>query len=178
MRKTAIKKDSLARPTLSSHQEKLKARLSGAKFRWLNEQLYTQTGREAFCQFQKDPQLFQDYHEGFQEQVKQWPENPLDVIIRDIEQSMLSEEGQGSFVISDMGCGEGRLALYFKERFPQRAVVHSFDLIATNAMVVACDMLRVPLAPNSMDVVVYCLSLMSTDWMKSLEEGLRILRPG
>ena len=36
----------------------------GARFRWLNETLYTMTGDEALDLFSKDPSLAEAYHEA------------------------------------------------------------------------------------------------------------------
>jgi len=48
-----------AAPTsLSSLQQKMKDKLSGARFRWINEQLYTTESTKAFESFQDDPSLF------------------------------------------------------------------------------------------------------------------------
>lgn len=41
----------------------MRAKLSGSRFRWLNEQLYTCPGDEALELMQKQPQLFKQYHE-------------------------------------------------------------------------------------------------------------------
>ena len=56
-------------------------RLKAARFRFINEQLYSRTGAEAFELFKEDPEAFDVYHKGFQGQVDKWPVNPLDVII-------------------------------------------------------------------------------------------------
>lgn len=61
--------------------ERSRERLNAARFRYLNEQLYTTTGKEAFQLFKKDREAFSIYHEGFQSQVDKWPANPLDMII-------------------------------------------------------------------------------------------------
>ena len=45
--------------TTNSAMEKRKERLDGARFRFLNEQLYTTTGAEAFESFSREPELFQ-----------------------------------------------------------------------------------------------------------------------
>ena len=42
---------------------KMRAKLAGSQFRWLNEQLYTCPGSQAFELMQEQPQLFQQYHE-------------------------------------------------------------------------------------------------------------------
>jgi ribosomal RNA-processing protein 8 len=55
--------------------------------------------------------------------------------------------------------------------------VHSFDLVATNDRVVACDIAHVPLGPATVDVVVICLALMGTNYVDFLVEARRILKP-
>jgi ribosomal RNA-processing protein 8 len=57
-------------------------------------------------------------------------------------------------------------------------VVHSFDLVAKTSGVVACDIAHVPLPDNSVDIVVFCLSLMGTIISDFLKEAYRILKPG
>ena len=55
---------------------KMRAKLAGSQFRWLNEQLYTCPGSQAFELMQEQPQLFTQYHE-----VRSIPELPrCDVI--------------------------------------------------------------------------------------------------
>ena len=63
-------------------KSKLQKKLSGAQFRWINEQLYTTESQNAFDMFSKDPNLFYVYHTGFQNQVESWPQNPVDIMIR------------------------------------------------------------------------------------------------
>lgn len=44
--------------------EKMRARLTGGRFRWLNEQLYTTQGHTAQKLMQQHPDYFEEYHEG------------------------------------------------------------------------------------------------------------------
>ncbi|MEW8543138.1 MAG: hypothetical protein AB2693_06345 [Candidatus Thiodiazotropha sp.] len=79
--------EKIKRPSEDSHEapgsllEKSRKRLNAARFRYLNEQLYTKTGSEAFQMFCEDQEAFQVYHEGFQGQVDKWPDNPVDLMI-------------------------------------------------------------------------------------------------
>jgi hypothetical protein len=66
-------------------KEKMEDQLKAARFRYLNEQLYTSTGSEAYNLFQEDESAFNVYHEGFQKQVHKWPENPLDRMVQFIK---------------------------------------------------------------------------------------------
>ena len=43
--------------------EQMRSKLSGGRFRMLNEQLYTSEGEDAFSMMQGQPDLFQQYHE-------------------------------------------------------------------------------------------------------------------
>jgi hypothetical protein len=93
---------------LSDMQAKMKAKLEGGRFRFINEKLYTTQGREAFTLFQKQPDLFDVYHDGYRNQVEKWPENPLDVFIN------FFNTKPEKLIVADFGCGEARLgALLF-----------------------------------------------------------------
>ena len=68
-----------------SLKERLMEQLNSARFRYINEQLYTQTGEEAQEMFEEDEEAFQVYHQGFQTQVNKWPVNSVDILIKDIK---------------------------------------------------------------------------------------------
>jgi len=146
--------------------EEAKLKLSASRFRYLNEQLYTQPGNASAKLFKSDPSLFTSYHQGFQHQAEQWPLDPLNNIIADCLR--LDDEA----VIADFGCGEARLSRSVENK------VYSFDLVALNDRVTACDMANVPLADNSVDVAVFCLALMGTNIRDFLFEATRVLKVG
>ncbi|KAI6175399.1 Ribosomal RNA-processing protein 8 [Aphelenchoides bicaudatus] len=143
-------------------------RLIASRFRYLNEQLYTQPAKEAEEIFKDNEESFTAYHSGYRKQLEKWPLNPLDFMIRDLN-SM--EDGT---VVADMGCGEARIAAEFRKRFK----VHSFDLVAANKHVTACNITKTPLPDASVDVAVYCLSLMGTNLGDFFREANRILKDG
>ena len=58
-----------------------------------------------------------------------------------------------------------------------RQTVHSYDLVANNSRVIACDVANVPLASGTLDAVVFCLALMGTNHDDFLREAHRLLRP-
>lgn len=62
--------------------DQLQSKMKGSKFRWINEQLYTQSGNASLEMVQKDSSLFDIYHQGFREQVTRWPLIPVDVFIK------------------------------------------------------------------------------------------------
>lgn len=72
--------------------------------------------------------------------------------------------------IADCGCGDARLARELSA-LPNslRPTVHSFDLRSDKSRgIVAANLANLPLPNESVDVVVFCLSLMGTDWPKFL----------
>mmetsp|Transcript_6858 Transcript_6858/g.20851 ORF Transcript_6858/g.20851 Transcript_6858/m.20851 type:complete len:280 (-) Transcript_6858:995-1834(-) len=154
------------RRPLSKLQAAMQKKLEGGQFRQLNEQMYGTTGSEAFEMMKRNPSLFDVYHRGYNEQVKKWPRNPLDDII-----AFLRKQSHQA-VVADFGCGEARLSL----EAPQQ-VVHSFDLVAANDRVTACNMKQTKLPKKSVDFAVFCLSLMGTDYPLFLTEAKRVLKP-
>ncbi|KEH22133.1 putative 25S rRNA (adenine(645)-N(1))-methyltransferase [Medicago truncatula] len=150
----------------SSFLEKMRARLSGGHFRMINEKLYTCTGKEALDYFREDSSLFNLYHAGYKTQMSNWPEQPVNVIIKWLKKQ------SPSFVVADFGCGEALIAKSVKN------TVFSLDLVSNDPDVIACDMANTPLDSASADVAVFCLSLMGTNYQTYLEEACRVLKPG
>jgi hypothetical protein len=151
---------------LSQLQQKMQKKLQGSQFRWINEQLYTTESTKSFDLFQKQPELFDLYHQGFASQVEQWPVNPVDVFIEEI--ATLPK----NTVVCDMGCGEAKIA----QMLHKKMTIHSFDLVAGNDFITACDIAHVPLKKHTVDVVIFCLSLMGTNFVQFLQEARRILK--
>ena len=81
-------------------------------------------------------------------------------------------------VIADFGCGEGKLALELKKAGHPLTNIHSFDAGKMGDHVTQCDIAKVPLKDKSVDVVVFCLSLMGTNFPIFLKEANRVLKPG
>ncbi|KAL2096081.1 hypothetical protein ACEWY4_008229 [Coilia grayii] len=147
-------------------RSKMEKRLEAARFRYINEVLYTTSSSEAKKMFKQDPKAFEIYHLGFTTQVQHWPENPVDAIISFIRQK------PSSLVVADFGCGDCKIARSVKNK------VHSFDLAPTCDLVTVCDMAKVPLGDATVDIAVFCLSLMGTNLSDFLTEANRVLDMG
>ena len=78
--------------------------------------------------------------------------------------------------IADFGCGEGKLELEIKSAGHQ-GDVHSFDVGKCADHIIQTDCADVPLDDESVDVGVFCLSLMGTNWTDFLVEANRVLKP-
>ncbi|KAK2067581.1 hypothetical protein P8C59_001307 [Phyllachora maydis] len=61
---------------LTPLQASMREKLMSARFRHLNETLYTKPSAESFALFCNSPEMFDEYHQGFRRQVGMWPENP------------------------------------------------------------------------------------------------------
>ncbi|KAL3346937.1 hypothetical protein AABB24_025392 [Solanum stoloniferum] len=94
-----------------------------------------------------------------------WPEKPVDIITKWLK------DHSPSLIVADFGCGDARLARSVKNK------VWSLDLVAHDPSVIACDMSNTPLESSSVDVAVFCLSLMGTDYPSFLQEARRVLKP-
>ncbi|XP_020323506.1 ribosomal RNA-processing protein 8 isoform X1 [Oncorhynchus kisutch] len=147
-------------------RSRMEQRLESARFRYINEVLYTTSSGEAKRMFRQDPQAFSIYHRGFTAQVQRWPANPVDAIISYIRRM------PASLVVADFGCGDCKIALSLKNK------VHSFDLAPICDRVTVCDMANVPLKDGTVDIAVFCLSLMGTNLVDFLVEANRVLVMG
>ncbi|KAL7831593.1 hypothetical protein AOLI_G00291410 [Acnodon oligacanthus] len=150
----------------SALRARMKKRLESARFRYINELLYTSTSGEAKRMFKQDLDAIGIYHKGYTEQVKRWPANPVDSIITYIRQK------PASLVVADFGCGDCKIARSVKNK------VHCFDLAPVCDLVTACDMAHVPLTDSTVDIAVFCLSLMGTNLGDFLAEANRVLVDG
>lgn len=183
-------------PKLTRLQASMREKLISARFRHLNETLYTRPSEEAFDLFQESPEMFDEYHEGFRRQVKVWPENPVDSFLRDIrarakaKPPMKGKPGPppsqrskialprtiGTCTIADLGCGDARLAEDLqKDKSKLRVDVKSFDLQSPSSLVTKADIANLPLEDGSVNVAIFCLALMGTNWIDFVEEAYRII---
>jgi len=188
--------------TLTPLQQKMRAKLTSARFRHINETLYTTPSAASFTLFKEQPEMYHEYHSGFRRQVEVWPENPVDVFI-----SLLSSRSKISFsrghskkqssassdvlplprdvstgvcTIADLGCGDAKIAATFnhgKQHKKAKVNVLSYDLQASTPDVTPADISNLPLEPESVDVAIFCLALMGTNFLTFVDEAFRILRP-
>lgn len=183
---------------LTPLQASMREKLISARFRHLNETLYTKPSAEAFGLFQDSPEMFDEYHEGFRRQVRVWPENPVDSFLSDIRSrakarpptkgrpgpppppsqrsKMALPRTMGTCTIADLGCGDARLAQSLqKESAKLRLDIKSFDLQSPSPLVTKADIANLPLQDGSVNIAIFCLALMGTNWIDFVEEAYRIL---
>ena len=93
---------------------------------------------------------------------------------------MISELGKTKYindVIADFGCGEGRLELDLKEKHGHQGAIYSFDVGKNADHIIQADSANVPLESETVDVGVFSLSLMGTNFPDFLVEANRVLKP-
>ncbi|KAG9259301.1 methyltransferase-domain-containing protein [Emericellopsis atlantica] len=178
---------------LTPLQASMRQKLISARFRHLNETLYTRPSAEALALFAESPEMFDEYHEGFRRQVTVWPENPVDSFLGDIRRRAKvkpprkgdkpQEVGrqalprtEGICTIADLGCGDARLAAELqKEKKKLKVQINSYDLQSPSPLVTKADIANLPLEDDSVNVAIFCLALMGTNWVDFIEEAYRIL---
>lgn len=73
-------------PKLTPLQQRMAQKLVSARFRHLNETLYTSPSTKAMALFTTYPQAYGAYHAGFRAQVSIWPSNPVDQFVQTIRE--------------------------------------------------------------------------------------------
>ena len=112
-----------------------------------------------------DPAEWEQYHHHYRKARKDWAMVPYE----EFNRWALQRNG---YVIGDFGCGEALVA----KSLSGAHTVHSFDHVAISPEVVAGDMSHVPLDDESLDVALFCLSLMGTNVTDYLLEAKRVLK--
>lgn len=152
---------------LTPLQQKMMAKLSGSRFRWINEQLYTISSEAALSLIKQQPSLFDEYHQGFRSQVQSWPENPVNVFVDQVKTrgSTRQVNAPGGLpglpdkrvVIADMGCGEAQFALDVNEFTKQYNLQHKKK--ANQKFSRGNRGNRQQLGPNKLDIIVHSFDL-------------------
>lgn len=96
--------------------------------------------------------------------MEDWKQKPVHSMIK-----WLSKKPK-NLIVGDFGCGEGEIGQVAKQK------VHSFDLVALHGHITECDISHVPLEDESLDIAIFCLSLMGTNYFDYLLEANRVLK--
>ena len=213
---------------LTPLQQSMQSKLISARFRHLNQTLYTTPSAQASKLFSETPSAFSSYHAGFRAQVAVWPQNPVDTFIEDVnsrgkvgsgrdsQKKLWKQERKGkgkgkgttevdgeraatdvkptkdleplprtrgTCTLADLGCGDASFAAALKPLSSSLHLrLHSFDLAqgdGPNApLITVADISNLPLADGSVDIAIFCLALMGTNWVDFVEEAARVVRWG
>jgi hypothetical protein len=134
-------------------------------FSRMNNRWYGSSSDKTHARLASNPEEWAHYHTMYRRLRESWVVIPFKEEIRWLGR----REG---LVVGDFGCGEALLAAALSDRHE----VHSFDHVAVNPSVLACDLASVPLADGSLDVAVFCLALMGSNFTDYIREAHRCLR--
>ena len=129
----------------------------------MNHRINHEHSDDTHRRFLKDPSEWVHYHKVYRENRKDWPVIPCEEAIRWCKE-------RPHMIIGDFGCGEALLAANLEN------TVYSFDHVAINDSVMACNMTHVPLDEATLDAAIFSLSLMGLDWLDYLREANRCLK--
>jgi hypothetical protein len=147
----------------SGQQERRVARYG--EFSTMNGRWNHASSETTHSRLAADPHEWQHYHAELARVRASWAADPCDEMIEWASR-------RTDLVIGDFGCGRAKL----RAALSDRRVVHSFDHVAVNTDVVACDMAHVPLDDMTLDVAVFSLSLMGSNFVDYLREAYRTLK--
>jgi SAM-dependent methyltransferase len=136
-------------------------------FSKMNNRWYAAGSAATHARLAQNPEEWAHYHTMYRQLRESWPVVPYKEEIR-----WLLEDERERQVVGDFGCGEALIAAAVADRHE----VHSFDHVAVNESVIACDMAKVPLEDKSLDVAIFCLSLMGSNFADYIREARRCLK--
>ena len=135
-------------------------------FSKLNNRINNENSETTHHRMTNNPTEWEEYHRQYREARKTWTIVPYEEIVKRIKQ--LSPR----LMIGDFGCGEAKIHSEFGDR------VYSFDHIAINNKVTACDMKSTGLPDEAIDIAIFSLSLMGRNWDAYIAEAKRCLATG
>ncbi len=133
------------------------------EFSKMNKLWNTSNSNNNYKRLKKDNTEWKSYHKLYSKAREKWSEIPYIELSKKIKD-------RPEWVIGDFGCGENLLSKEIKNK------VHAFDFVAIDNNVVSCDLSCIPLDNNVLDVVIFSLSLMGTNYSEYLKEAHRVLK--
>jgi len=134
-------------------------------FSKLNQKINVENSNTTHLRLTKNPEEWHEYHRLYRQERQKWNLIPYEYWIKKIN------ELESRLLIGDFGCGEAKIAEAISGR------VQSFDHVAIDANVIACDMQDISeyVKEGGLDVIVFSLSLMGKDWEDYIKEASRCL---
>lgn len=143
-------------------QEKIKKIRNKTIVSEFNHRGKTTNSKKFHDEISKNPNDWFEYHKARHENMKEWDEIPYEYIASKIKNK--------NRIIADFGCGENLM-----KNFIPNNKVYSFDHVAIDDSVIACDMAHTPLEDESIDIAVFSLSLWGKNYEDYFKEAYRLL---
>jgi len=134
------------------------------EFSEMNKKWNTSNSKTTHDRLKENKSEWINYHKLYTEARKNWSEIPYKVIADIIKT-------RPEWIVGDFGCGENLLS----KEIPNKVL--SFDHVAIDETVSVCDLSNIPIENAILDVVVFSLSLMGTNYKEYFKEAYRTLKP-
>jgi|SaaInlStandDraft_1057018.scaffolds.fasta_scaffold06865_3 superfamily II DNA or RNA helicase len=159
---TSVERKDLVLPLRPEIVEHLRASLGD--FSEMNKSWSTTKSENTFKRLKNNKKEWYYYHDLYKKRREDWDEIPYLEIAKKIKE-------RPEWIVADMGCGENLLSKEVSNK------VHAFDYVAIDKDVTACDMSSIPLQDNEIDAIVFCLSLMGSNYLDYIREAFRVTKP-
>ena len=130
----------------------------------MNKKWNTSNSKTTHDRLKEDKSEWVKYHKLYSDSRKKWDSIPYKEIAKIIN-------NRPEWLVGDFGCGENLL----KNEITNKVL--SFDHISIDDSVTSCDLTNIPLEDSKLDVVVFSLSLMGTNYKEYFKEAYRTLKP-
>ena len=134
------------------------------EFSEMNKKWNTSNSKTTHDRLKEDKSEWVKYHKLYSDSRKKWDSIPYKEIAKIIN-------NRPEWLVGDFGCGENLL----KNEITNKVL--SFDHISIDDSVTSCDLTNIPLEDSKLDVVVFSLSLMGTNYKEYFKEAYRTLKP-
>lgn len=134
-------------------------------FSTLNAKWNISNSSKTYSRLSSNREEWVHYHELYRQNREKWIKTPYKEMINYYSK-------RNGLHIGDFGCGEA----FLSEALSGKHTIYSFDHVAINENVIACDVANVPLQDETLDVVVFSLSLMGRNFGDYIREAARVLK--
>lgn len=152
-------------PLMGGDSDTQKRLANFGDFSRMNARWNTSRSDTLSSRLREDPAEWEHYHSMYRQAREDWPVVPYKDFIAWCEK----REG---YKIADFGCGEALVA----RAIHSKHTVYSFDHIAIDDTVIEGDMKNTGLEAESVDVALFSLSLMGSNFTDYIREAHRILK--
>jgi Hypothetical methyltransferase len=124
-------------------------------------------------EFSDNNNLWNEYHELSEKNEESFPQEeiPRNRIIQEI--SKLGTKR--TKIVVDMGCGRAQLSRHFSDLNDTRFKFINYDHVSSNESVISCDVSKVPLESDSVEIAILSLALWGSNCDSYISEAHRIL---
>ena len=163
-------KDELESKVDKEINKDIKINRKKSDYQELSRKMSSQTSKNTNEMFNKNPNLWEEYHEYRDHSFKGYDipnEIPVNKII-----NYLESKQKHKLSILDLGCGRNLIVQHFKSN--KKFKITGYDHISYNGSI-KNDISKLPEEDDTIKMCIYSQSLMGSNWKEYLNEGHRVL---